>query len=66
MHKLVSPLNTLLGKTQSTATALKGGAADPKSINDLNSTTSQVGSQAHSGGYSIKDIQPPVGVPAGA
>jgi len=66
LHKLVSPLNTLLGKTQSTATAFKGGNFDPKSVDDLNSTTSQVGSQAHSGGYSIKDIQPPVGVPAGA
>ena len=66
LHKLVSPLNTLLGKTQSTATALKGGTADSTSIQDLNNTTSQVGSQANSGGYTIKDIQPPVGVPAGA
>jgi len=56
----------LLGKTQSTATALKGGNFDSKNVEDLNSTTSQVGSQANSGGYTIKDIQPPVGVPAGA
>ncbi len=64
LHALVSPINALLNKTNSTATALKGGAFNPTSVNDLNSTTSRVGSQANSGGYSVKDI--PVGVPAGA
>ncbi len=64
LHALVSPINALLGKTHSTATTLKDGAFNTTSVNDLNSTTSTVGSQANSNGYSVKDI--PVGVPAGA
>ena len=64
LHALVAPINALLGKTNSTATALKGGNFNTTSVNDLNSTTGTVGSQAGGAGYTIKDI--PVGVPAGA
>ncbi len=67
LHALVSPINALLGKTRSTSTALKGGNFNTTSVNDLNSTTSNVGKQANSDGYNIKDIQPPTSVlPAGA
>ncbi len=66
LHVLASPINALLGKTQSSATAFKSGNFSNTSINDLNSTSSQIGSRANSNGYAIKDIQPPVGVPAGA
>ncbi len=65
LHALVSPINALLGKTKSTATTLKGGNFNTTSVDDLNMTTSHVGSQAKDSGYTVKDIQP-VGVPAGA
>lgn len=64
LHALVAPIDALLNKTNSTATALKNGAFNTTSVNDLNSTTSAVGNQAGSAGYTVKDI--PVGVPAGA
>jgi hypothetical protein len=60
LHALVSPLNKLQSLFNTEATKLKSGNFNSSDITNLNSAVTNLGSQAGSNGYTIKDITTPV------